>query len=110
MRPVGSAPAYDLDKDSCVASVATQVARAPARGLRRSGTESSSDSLLEGNGFELPVRGRGEAGCRAPFDAPGCLGRVGSRPSDPATAHGIVYEELPFRDGLGQTLQIGYPL
>src|ERR1700745_3652285 len=86
MRPVGSAPAYDLDKDSCVASVATQVARARARGLRRSGTESSSDSLLEGNGFELPVRGRGEAGCRAPFDAPGCLGRVGNRPSDPATA------------------------
>ena len=26
---------------------------------RRSGTESSHDSLLEGNGFELPVRGRG---------------------------------------------------
>ena len=26
------------------------------------------DSLLEGTGFELPVRGRGEAGCRA-FDA-----------------------------------------
>ena len=66
MRPVGSAPAYDLDKDSCVASVATQVARAPARGLRRSGTESSSDSLLEGNGFELPVRRSDESGCR-PF-------------------------------------------
>jgi hypothetical protein len=53
---------------------------------RCSGTESSHDSSLEGSGFELPVRGRGEAGCRAPFDAPGCLGRVGSRPSDPATA------------------------
>jgi len=24
----------------------------------------------------------------APFDAPGCVGRVGSRPSDPATAIG----------------------
>jgi hypothetical protein len=31
-------------------------------GLRRSGTESSSDSLLEGSGFELLVRGRGEFG------------------------------------------------
>ena len=28
------------------------------------GTESLFDSLLEGNGFELPVCGRGEAGCR----------------------------------------------
>ena len=25
-----------------------------------------ADSLVEGNGFELLVRGRGEAGCRAP--------------------------------------------
>jgi hypothetical protein len=40
---------------------------------------------VEGTGFELPVRGRGEAGCR-PFAAPVCLGRVGSRQSDPATA------------------------
>ena len=43
------------------------------------------DSPLEGTGFELPVRGRGEAGCW-PFAAPVCLGRVGSRQSDPATA------------------------
>jgi hypothetical protein len=28
----------------------------------------------------------------APFDAPGCLGRVGSRRSDPATAGGIGFE------------------
>jgi hypothetical protein len=30
------------------------------------------DSLLEEDGFELLVRGRGEAGCR-PFRAPGCV-------------------------------------
>src|SRR6516165_6565602 len=54
---------------------------------RRGGVESSHDSPLEGTGFELLVRGRGEAGCRA-FDAPSCLGRVGSRRSDPATAIG----------------------
>ena len=41
----------------------------------------------EGTGFELLVRGRGEAGCRA-LDAPSYLGRVGSRRSDPATAIG----------------------
>jgi hypothetical protein len=46
-----------------------------------------ADSLLEGTGFELLVRGRGEAGCRA-LDAPSYLGRVGSRRSDPATAIG----------------------
>jgi len=46
-----------------------------------------ADSPLEGTGFELLVRGRGEAGCRA-FDAPNYLGRVGSRRSDPATAIG----------------------
>src|SRR5262252_10250233 len=43
-------------------------------GLR--GTECSSDSPLEGNGFELPVRGSGEAGC-GPFSCAGCLGRLG---------------------------------
>ena len=32
---------------------------------------------LEGNGFELPLRERGESGCRA-FLAPGCLGLVGA--------------------------------
>jgi hypothetical protein len=37
---------------------------------------SSSDSSLEGNGFELPVRGSSEAGCR-PFSCVSCLGRVG---------------------------------
>jgi hypothetical protein len=37
------------------------------------------DSPLEGTGFELLVRGRGEAGFVEPFDAPVCLGRVGSR-------------------------------
>jgi hypothetical protein len=31
--------------------------------------ESSRDSLLEGTGFELPVRGRGQSGCR-PFFLP----------------------------------------
>jgi hypothetical protein len=36
---------------------------------RRPGTESSHDSLLEGNGFELSVRGSGEAG--APFSCAG---------------------------------------
>ena len=44
-----------------------------------------ADSPAERTGFELPVRGGGEAGCR-PFAAPVCLGRVGSRQSDPATA------------------------
>src|SRR3974390_975275 len=34
-----------------------------------------TDSPLEGTGFELLVRGRGEGGCRA-CDAPSCLGRV----------------------------------
>jgi Resolvase, N terminal domain len=45
-----------------------------------------TDCLLEGTGFELLVRGRCEGWLSRPFDAPGCLGRVGSRPSDPATA------------------------
>jgi hypothetical protein len=44
-----------------------------------------ADSPLEGDGFELLVRERGEAGLSRPFDAPVCLGRVGSRWSDPAT-------------------------
>src|SRR5262249_15913625 len=34
------------------------------------------DSPLEGDGFELPVRGSGEAGC-GPFSCAGWLGRVG---------------------------------
>jgi hypothetical protein len=41
---------------------------------------------MEGTGFELLVRGLAVTLVAAPFDAPGCLGRVGSRPSDPATA------------------------
>ena len=68
-------------------------------GLRSPTYRSSSDSPLEEDGFELPVRGRGQSGCPpllcrrmrrkrffnleiSPFDGPGCLGRVGSRPSD----------------------------
>jgi len=35
------------------------------------------DSPLEGTGFELPVRGRGQCGCR-PFYAAECSGRVGA--------------------------------
>ena len=35
------------------------------------------DCLLEGTGFELPVRGRGQSGCR-PFYAAECSGRVGA--------------------------------
>src|ERR1700758_25403 len=49
---------------------------ANGRPQRRPGTESSHDSLLEGDGFELPVRGRGQSGCR-PFWA-GCALRSGS--------------------------------
>ena len=52
------------------------------------------DSPLERAGFELLVRGRGEAGCRA-FDAPSYLGRVGSRRSDPATTIGDSREQIP---------------
>jgi len=33
-------------------------------------TEFAEDSSLEGTGFELLVRGRGEAGLSRPFDAP----------------------------------------
>jgi hypothetical protein len=40
-----------------------------------------ADSPLEGTGFELLVRGRVKL-VVVPFDAPGCLGRVGSRPGD----------------------------
>ena len=36
-----------------------------------------ADSPLEGTGFELPVRGRGQSGCR-PFCAAECSGRVGA--------------------------------
>src|SRR5215469_2153210 len=32
------------------------------------------------------------------------------RPEGVRRPHGIVYQELPFRDGLGQALQIGHPL
>src|ERR1700758_2070605 len=47
---------------------------------------SRSISLLEGTGFELPVRGPGQSGCR-PFYAAECSGRVGahSQFSDSAT-------------------------
>jgi hypothetical protein len=34
----------------------------------------------------------------APFDAPGCLGRGGSRRIDPATAIGCRYRRRPFRE------------
>ena len=61
---------------------------------RRGGVESSHDSPLEGTGFELLVRGRGEAGCRA-FDAPSYLGRVGSRRSDPANRDRRSREQIP---------------
>jgi hypothetical protein len=67
-------------------------------GLSWLGTESWRDSLLEEDGFELPVRGRGQSGCRpfyaaecdgsdffiveiSPFDGPGCLGR-GRQPAE----------------------------
>jgi hypothetical protein len=43
------------------------------RPFRRSGTESSSDSPLEGDGFELPVRGRGKFRLSPLFLAPGCV-------------------------------------
>jgi hypothetical protein len=36
-----------------------------------------TDSPLEGTGFELPVCGRGQSGCR-PFYAAECSGRVGA--------------------------------
>src|ERR1700747_539382 len=49
----------------------------PRRGLHRLRTKSSRDSPLEGNGFELPVRGSSEAGC-CPFSCVSCLGRVGA--------------------------------
>jgi len=52
------------------------------------------DSPLEGDGFELLVRERGEAGLSRPFDAPVCLGRVGSRWSDPATRSAL-REQIP---------------
>ena len=52
------------------------------------------DSPLERAGFELLVRGRGEAGCRA-FDAPSYLGRVGSRRSDPANRDRRSREQIP---------------
>ena|SRR6516164_8411056 len=53
-----------------------------------------TDCLLERAGFELLVRGRGEAGCRA-FDAPSYLGRVGSRRSDPANRDRRSREQIP---------------
>jgi hypothetical protein len=58
------------------------------------------DSPLEGDGFELLVRERGASGCRA-FDAPGCLGRVGSRRSDPATtiAERVAFGRVPDKIG-----------
>ena len=51
-------------------------------GLRRLGAKSSQTLPVEGTGFELLVRGRGEAGCRA-FDA-----RLLGTRNDPATAIG----------------------
>jgi hypothetical protein len=51
----------------------------PHSNTNRDGTRRkfATDSPLEGTGFELPVRGRGQSGCR-PFYAAESSGRVGA--------------------------------
>ena len=46
------------------------IGRKEARGPAFGKTEFATDSPLEGDGFELLVRERGEAGLSRPFDAP----------------------------------------
>ena len=61
------------------------------------GTESLHDSPLEGNGFELPVRERGESGgrlCRAPLLGTGRRALFADRQSRTALAARQLAERL----------------